>query len=80
MPKFTTLNGWMNALPVSFLEEVNLEISLRRGEKKQEAEKPGLENPEERKEEEKPIAVELKQWRSDASCVESTIHYRTDSS
>ena len=76
LPKFTTLNGWMNALPVSFLEEVNLEISLRRGEKKQEAEKPELEKPEV----EKPIAVELKQWRSDASCVESNIHYPTDSS
>jgi hypothetical protein len=76
LPKFTTLNGWRNALPVSFLEEVNLEISLRRGEKKQEAEKPELEKPEV----EKPIAVELKQWRSEASCVESNIHYPTDSS
>lgn len=80
LPKFTTLNGWMNALPVSFLEEVNLAISLRRGEKKQEVERPEVEKPEEKKEEEKPIAVELKQWRSDASCVESNIHYPTASS
>ena len=84
LPKFTTLNGWINALPVSFLEEVNLAISLRRGEKQEvgrpEVERPEVEKPEEKKEEEKPIAVELKQWRSDASCVESNIHYPTDSS
>ena len=80
LPKFTTLNGWMNALPVSFLEEVNLAISLRRGEKKPEEGKKEAEKPEENKEMEEPIAVELKQWRSDASCVESNIHYPTDSS
>jgi len=90
LPKFTTLNGWMNALPVSFLEELNLAISLRRGEKKaevekeeaekEEVEKEEAEKEEEKKEVEKPIAVELKQWRSDASCVESNIHYPTDSS
>jgi IS5 family transposase len=68
LPSFQTLADWMKALPPEFLEEVNLGLlALQQQEAQQRAAASRQELPE-------------PAWRSDGTCVESNIHYPTDSS